>query len=449
MAIHPQSCESAMSNLELFTVPSTHISTEASRYIEHKPVSTLDKGSDLHFKIKADESEYLDFSQSLLHLKCKILATDGGVLRRKVADDDPTVPDRSIVFPVNYLIAAMFKQVEVYLGGRLVSSNDTMYPYRAFLEMLLSYTKDVKNEFLAMSLYFPETKDLEAIAPVALADTSNVNPSAVTRFNKTKFGKSFELIGRIHADFFNQARYLMGKCSVKVKLHRHSPKFFLMAATENNEYILEIESASFFVKHDTIIPSIRAAHLKNLQSDRIKYPIKRVEMKYFTKGANRDDLSERNLCDGQLPTRIVLGMVNSSAFNGNIKQNPFNFQHFNVRSIVLRVNGKAVPFEELEMDFSSGKYLMGYLLLFQGTDTVYSNNSMGVTTENYKNSHTIYAFDLETNSVPGEMTLIKNGEVGVEIKLSEACTTAVTLVAYFEYQDMIEIDSEMNPATEV
>ena len=42
MAIHPQSCESAMSNLELFTVPSTHISTEASRYVEHKPVSTLE-----------------------------------------------------------------------------------------------------------------------------------------------------------------------------------------------------------------------------------------------------------------------------------------------------------------------------------------------------------------------------------------------------------------------
>ena len=101
------------------------------------------------------------------------------------------------------------------------------------------------------------------------------------------------------------------------------------------------------------------------------------------------------------------------------------------------------------MHFSSGKYLMGYLSLFQGTDTVYSNNSMGITTENYKNGHTIYAFDLETNSVPGEMTLIKNGEVGVEIKLSEACTTAVTLVAYFEYQDMIEIDWEMNPATEV
>ena len=47
------------------------------------------------------------------------------------------------------------------------------------------------------------------------------------------------------------------------------------------------------------------------------------------------------------------------------------------------------------------------------------------------------------------MTLIKNGEVRVEIKLLEACTIAVTLFAYFEYQDMIDIDSEMNPATKV
>ena len=127
IAIHPQSCESAMSNLQLFTVPSTYISTEVSRYVEHKPVSTLDKGSNLYFKIKADESESLDFSQSLLHLKYTIVAKDRRALKRKVADD--TVPDRSIVFPVNYLIGAMFKQVEVYLGGRLVSSNDTIYLY--------------------------------------------------------------------------------------------------------------------------------------------------------------------------------------------------------------------------------------------------------------------------------------------------------------------------------
>ena len=70
-----------------------------------------------------------------------------------------------------------------------------------------------------------------------------------------------------------------------------------------------------------------------------------------------------------------------------------------MQGIVLTVNGKAVPFDELEFDFSSGRYLMGYLSLFQGTDTLYSNHSMGLTTEYYKNGHTIYAFDLETKGM--------------------------------------------------
>ena len=72
---------------------------------------------------------------------------------------------------------------------------------------------------------------------------------------------------------------------------------------------------------------------------------------------------------------------------------------------------------------------------------------MDLTTEHYKDGHTIYAFELEMNSIPGEMMLIKDEEVRVDIKLSEASTTGITLVAYLEYQDMIEIDSEMNLAT--
>ena len=100
-----------------------------------------------------------------------------------------------------------------------------------------------------------------------------------------------------------------------------------MAATNNYNYILEIEQASFLVKHNTISPSVREAHLKRLQMDTIKYPIKRAVMKYFTRGAARDDLSEQNISEGILPTRIVLGFVNATAFSGNLTENPFNFQH--------------------------------------------------------------------------------------------------------------------------
>ena len=160
---------------------------QQNTHVEYTPVTSLDKGSAIEFCIRSDQTEYLDFNQSVLHLKCRILAKDGRELKNKTSDTDATIPDRSIVFPVNYLISSLFKQAEVYLGGRLISSNDNMYPYLAYMEILLSYSKDVKNEFFTAGGYYLESRNLEDAKDVAQEDTSNVNPSAVTRFTKTKF----------------------------------------------------------------------------------------------------------------------------------------------------------------------------------------------------------------------------------------------------------------------
>lgn len=450
MAIHPQSCESTMSNLELFSTPSTHIATESSRYVKCKPVNSIDRGSPIEFRILSDQSEYIDLSQSFLHLKCRILARDRKELKTKISDTNENVPNRSIVFPCNYLLGACFKTVECFLAGQLISSNDTMYPYRAFLETLLSYSANVKKEMLAAGGFYIESGNMEEIDKVANKAAGDVvNPSAETRFNKTKFGKAFELLGRIHGDIFNQGRFLIGNTDLKIVLHRQSPEFFLISATEDHDYMLDIESASLFVKHDTISTSIREAHLLKLQSDTAKYPIKRVVMKYFTKGSNRDDLSEQNISVGVLPTRIVLALVDSSAFSGHKQKNPFDLKHFHLRSIILRVGAKTRPFEEIEVNFENDNYLMGYLSLFQGTDTMYSDKSIGITPEHYKNGHTLYCFDLESNVSCGELSLLKEGNVSVEIKLSQTSTDSITLIAYLEYQDMLELDSDLKLASAI
>ena len=252
MAIHPQSCESTLSSLELFQTPPTHISTDFSKYTEFNPVNSLDRGNTIEYNVSGDDSEYLDFSQSFLYLRCRIVAVDGGELKAVTSNTDTTIPQRSVVFPVNYLVAAIFKQVEVYLGGSLISSSDTLYPFRAYLETLLSYSKDVKSEFLQAGGFYTETHDLEMKDDVTKGlGAKDTNKSAVHRFNRTKFGKAFELLGRIHSDFTAQGRFLPAKVGLKIKLHRHRPEFFLMAATDTR-YKLEIENASYWVKKDSL-----------------------------------------------------------------------------------------------------------------------------------------------------------------------------------------------------
>ena len=51
------------------------------------------------------------------------------------------------------------------------------------------------------------------------------------------------------------------------------------------------------------------------------------------------DVSHEKLFSGQLPTRVVVGLVKNDAFNGHVGRNPFNFQHFNLSEISLYLDG--------------------------------------------------------------------------------------------------------------
>ena len=198
----------------------------------------------------------------------------------------------------------------------------------------------------------------------------------------------------------------------------------------------------FIYLHYNIAPHILEAHAKTIQNYTIKFPVKHVEMKYFPKGASRSDLSEQNIVSGPLPTKIIIGLVNSEAFKGKITKNPFNFEPFGATSVVLRQNGLPIPYEELSLDYTHNRYQDGYFSLLQACGSIFSNNSPGISYENYKNGYTLYGFDLGVSKEDVCHDLIREGKISLNIKLSAASTHGITIVVYLEYNNVIEIDKE-------
>ena len=101
--------------------------------------------------------------------------------------------------------------------------------------------------------------------------------------------------------------------------------------------------------------------IKTHQDTTAKYPIKRVEMKYFTRSAGTQDLSENNVSNGILPRRVIFAMVDASSFNGNYQKCPFKFDPFNIERAVLRVGGHATPYDSLEFNMSKQSSIYGRL----------------------------------------------------------------------------------------
>ena len=455
-----ESRECLKSELELFTTPLTQTSIEKTGYVNVYPVTALQLNGPLEFVLAPSSEHYIDLQKTILYLKCKIMLKDGNSIVKKESTDPGF--NKTLVAPICYFHATQFKGVEVFLNSVPVTHLDNLYPYRAYLETLLTFGSESKEGQLQSALFYKDAGEhnwMEAgLAKTPPAGEDNPrwtyikpeikNPGARERFQCTKYSRAFETFGRIHNELFTQGKLLPGGCELRIRLHRADPQFCLMAKNHDENYVVQIEKAILMVRQCRISSAIRESHARMRLEKPIKYPTRKVQMKFFTKGTGISDLSEPNLVNGILPRRIVIGFVDSSAFNGHLGKKPFKFEHVQIRSITLRRDGDAVPFESIEMDQSSEEnkcFQQGYLSLLQGTGRLYQDQGFHITPEEYINGNALFAFDLSRdNSGCGQFDLLEEGRIGVEVKLQTATTKATTMIVYMETDHIYAIDKEGN-----
>ena len=180
---------------------------------------------------------------------------------------------------------------------------------------------------------------------------------------------TFDMIGPLHVDVFNQSKYMLDGVTMKVRMTRSKDSFVLMAKSDVTEsFKVDILSAKLFVRKLKITPSLCLAHERILQQKKAKYPITRVECKVIHLPQGQNSFTHDNLFLGQLPKRIVLGLVDNRVFNGDISLNPYNFQHCNLNYLAVQLDGQQVPWAPLQPSFSGSSYIHAFYTQFTGGD---------------------------------------------------------------------------------
>ena len=71
----------------------------------------------------------------------------------------------------------------------------------------------------------------------------------------------------------------------------------------------------------------------------------------------------------------MFGLLSQTGVNGDYTKNPFNFQHFNMAEVSLKVNGVEVYGTPLKLDFGVNRnYTAAYVRLFE----IYENASLNI-----------------------------------------------------------------------
>jgi len=186
---------------------------------------------------------------------------------------------------------------------------------------------------------------------------------------------------------------------------------------------VQIVQASMFVRKVKLMPSV--AHAKTLERSPAKYPIRRVVCKSFTIPQNYLDVSHEKLFFGQLPTRVVIGLVDNRAYNGDRQRNPFNFQHFNLNEIAVYLDSQQQhAVRPVQPDYEHGLYIRAYNSMFAGTGKVCKDDGLYISREDYSAGYALYAFDLTADlGEEDHFSLVRQGSVRLSLKFRRRSPT--------------------------
>ena len=421
---------------------------------------------------------YIDLAQTEFYCKVKVnvASPEDGFQK-----NDMMLKNGSPVLPVNNFLHSLFQDITVRFNSTIVEQSQSMYPYRAYLEDTLNYDDESKKTFLQQQLYVkdtagqfennlqtsdfyygewpekskyngetfvytnatatPDVKSEERKFSVKLATAKN-NFGALERRN-ILINSDGLMKGKFHLDTFNMNRYLLNSVDVNLTLKKSNKSFCLMYNSDNDLCSIDFESMYIKVRRVRVSPSIMLDHAMSLSKMTAKYPIKKVLIKPITLDYNSTAQTLSNVHSGIMPNRIVLAFTTTTAHAGSFKSNPFNFRHFNMESLAVKVASQSVPYST-PLEFSAKKVTEAYNSLFSGI----RENSNAISISEYANGNFIFAFDLTPDLCSSEhYNILKDGNLEIVLRFAspdEIANTAITLIVYLEFDNILEITQNRN-----
>lgn len=413
----------------IFALPPIQMAVEEGQWVEYNPVSSITSSAPLEFTVSGSGEEYIDLSKTLIEVKA-VIKQSNGQIAQKAAN----------VAPINNTLQSLFSQVDLSLNDVPVSSSTNTYAYRAFLENNLNFGRDAKESRLSAGLYFIDD-NIHQAHPTPQDENDEPN-SGLQRRHEICAGKTFDMIGGIHADICHQNRYLINGVTLRLRMTRSKDQFVLMGAADHT---VEIVSAKLWMRKLKIAPSLALAHEKMLLKKTAKYPINRVELKVFHLPSGLKSFTRDALFQGQLPKRIILGIVDNRAYNGDVGLNPFDFKHCDLNYLTLHLDGKQIPFSALKPSYANDNYIRSYFTQFCSANGINSDTGNTVDREEFKDGNTLYCFDLTpdlSSSNGHHFNLAKKGNLRVEMGFEKVMPFTGNVIVYSEFESIIEIDHE-------
>lgn len=407
------------SEVDFFSTPETQTSIESNHYSRVNPLTAVTNDSaPIEFLINSSSEHFIDPSNIYLYTQFDIEYENG-----------QDFPENQIVYPETNTLHTLFNSLEIYLNETKITNGGNNYSYRSFIETVLNHTKYEKKSRLKCQGFYSENERLKEIEKY----------SALKKI-------SFEGYGKLSSEIFHQDKLLLNNCDIKIKLNRNKPEFVIKVGNDeailNKRIIVNIKEIYMNIRRVKLTAHQQLSIEKMLNTTVATYPISRIEVKSFTLTKDISSKMISNIVGGKLPYRIIYGLTKHSSYNGLYKESGFCFNHFNLKSTTVYINGTPHT-HNINVKYSDDENVKSFHTRAYHSLFSELNDNIDITYEDFKNTYCFYAFDLSQDrclNLNDHINPSKQGELGIHLEFSKPISENLTLIIYLEFNNTIQID---------
>ena len=141
------------------------------------------------------------------------------------------------------------------------------------------------------------------------------------------------------SDICNQDKLILPGVDVDIKLWPTRDEFRLITHPEGLRCKLMVEDIYYDICKVKVSPEIMIGHNAALEISDAMYPFQRTDIRTYNLSGNLYGTTIEDIWQGEVPTRLVVGMVKSQSYSGDFTTNPYLFDHFDISSIGFMLMG--------------------------------------------------------------------------------------------------------------
>lgn len=420
----------ALPQLSLWELPCTQDSVLGDTEYEVRPLSTFSSSTPLRFEVRSPADEYVLFNETHIWLKVRIKLSHP-------TKENITYNDWNEVTPAQNILHTMFRHVSLSVNNRQIGLSPSLYSYRSFIEQHLGFSKETRNGHLTASGWGDDVNSRRR----HLFD--GVDPMDHTVCE-------FDVEGSLHLDVTFQEKALLGATDLLFEFLPNHPRFYMKTT---NGFVVDVQFADtvLYVHRMRVSHELRDAHAEALKIAPARYAMTRCEVYHTTISANKYDEICDNIVVGTLPRRMIVGLISTAAFNG-LTPDPFAFSHFNLNFITCYLDGVPHPMKPYTPDFSRNIYAREFRSLYRALNQTGTQNILAIDKWQWK-ERPLFAFNFSPDlsnggSLFSHVSKRQKGHLRIHFKFAEKLPEPVVVIAYCEFDSLIQIDAERNIRTD-